>query len=177
MLRRARGFTLIEVMLVVAIVALLASIAIPKFADMIDKAREASVKGQLGSLRAALTIYYSDNEGLYPKCLHSLGAMVGNSLDPKYINLDKMVFHIPRYVPPATLRYGSSVSGVFLYKSIDYHSDLVGDAAKPRYPENILGLVYPAYTTWAPAAGDSPLLANFKCGPRSDLRGSNWSLW
>ncbi len=60
------GFTLIEVMLVVAIIGLLAAIAIPKFADMTRKAREAATYGNLGGLRAALRIYYADTEGLYP---------------------------------------------------------------------------------------------------------------
>lgn len=60
------GFTLIELMLVVAILSLLAAIAIPKFGNMIIKAKEAAVKANLGALRGALTIYYSDNEGIYP---------------------------------------------------------------------------------------------------------------
>lgn len=61
--RKKSGFTLIELMLVVAIIGLLAAIAIPKFADLVIKAKEAAIKGQLGSLRSALSIYYADNEG------------------------------------------------------------------------------------------------------------------
>lgn len=65
-MKNDRGFTLIELMLVVAILGLLAAIAIPKFANLVVKAKEASVKGKLGALRSAITIYYSDNEGNYP---------------------------------------------------------------------------------------------------------------
>ncbi|MBL0058849.1 MAG: prepilin-type N-terminal cleavage/methylation domain-containing protein [Elusimicrobia bacterium] len=64
--RQTKGFTLIELMLVVAIIGLLAAIAIPKFAGLIIKSKEASVKGKLGSLRSAISIYYSDNEGTFP---------------------------------------------------------------------------------------------------------------
>lgn len=76
----ARGFTLIELMLVVAIIGLLATIAIPKFANLIIKAKEAHVKGQLGAVRGALSIYYSDTEGAPLGLFQYLG-----NLAPKYI--------------------------------------------------------------------------------------------
>ena len=58
------GFTLIELMIVVAIIGLLAAIALPKFANLVTKAREATIKGKLGSLRSALSLYYADTAGL-----------------------------------------------------------------------------------------------------------------
>ncbi|MDD5687800.1 MAG: type II secretion system protein [Elusimicrobia bacterium] len=61
-----KGFTLIELMIVVAIIGILAAIAIPKFADLIRKSKEGSTKGSLGALRSALTIYYGEMEGAYP---------------------------------------------------------------------------------------------------------------
>jgi len=62
----AKGFTLIELMIVVAIIGILAAIAVPKFADLVTKSKEASIKGSLGTVRSALSIYYSDQEGVYP---------------------------------------------------------------------------------------------------------------
>jgi prepilin-type N-terminal cleavage/methylation domain-containing protein len=62
----AKGFTLIELMIVVAIIGILAAIAIPKFADLVTKSKEASIKGSLGTIRSAVSIYYSDQEGVYP---------------------------------------------------------------------------------------------------------------
>ena len=61
-----RGFTLIELMIVVAIIGILAAIAIPKFADLIRKSNEGSTKGNLGALKGALAVYYGENEGQYP---------------------------------------------------------------------------------------------------------------
>src|SRR6266446_2821109 len=66
MKKNQKGFTLIELMIVVAIIGILAAVAIPKFADLVTKSKEASVKGTLGSLRSALSIYYGDNDGNYP---------------------------------------------------------------------------------------------------------------
>ncbi|MBK7546276.1 MAG: prepilin-type N-terminal cleavage/methylation domain-containing protein [Elusimicrobia bacterium] len=71
---RPWGFTLIELMLVVAIIGLLASIAIPKFGKLIIRSKEAAVKGKLGSLRSAISIYYAENEGEFPTNAHWLGA-------------------------------------------------------------------------------------------------------
>lgn len=67
-----RGFTLVELMLVVAIVGILASIAMPKFADLLRKSSEGAAKGNLGAVRSALTIYYADKEGQYPATLAAL---------------------------------------------------------------------------------------------------------
>jgi general secretion pathway protein G len=64
--RRPSAFTLIELMMVVAIISILTSVVIPKFGNMVIKARESSVKGSLGALRGALSIYYSDTEGFLP---------------------------------------------------------------------------------------------------------------
>lgn len=67
MTRKAnKGFTLIELMIVVAIIGILAAIAIPKFADLIRKSNEGATRGNLGAVRSALSIYYGDMEGVYP---------------------------------------------------------------------------------------------------------------
>ena len=75
-----KGFTLIELMIVVAIIGILAAIAIPKFADLINKAKEGSTKGALSSVRSAIQVYYGDNEGWFPA--DSLACV---TLNAKYI--------------------------------------------------------------------------------------------
>ena len=72
MTKNKKGFTLIELMIVVAIIGILAAIAIPKFAELIRKSNEGASKGNLGSIRSALSIYYGDMEGQYPTNMPSL---------------------------------------------------------------------------------------------------------
>ena len=75
-----QGFTLIELMIVVAIIGILAAIAIPKFADLINKSKEGATKGALSSVRSAVQVYYGDNEGWFPA--DTLASIIVNS---KYI--------------------------------------------------------------------------------------------
>src|ERR1700689_4960106 len=64
--KMTQGFTLIELMIVVAIIGILAAIAIPQFANLVAKSQEGRTKANLGTVRSALSIYYGDSEGWYP---------------------------------------------------------------------------------------------------------------
>ena len=68
---KEKGFTMIELMIVVAIIGILAAIALPKFADMIEKSREGSTKGNAGALKSSNAIYYGDQQGIWPQTLNT----------------------------------------------------------------------------------------------------------
>lgn len=76
--RKSKGFTLIELMIVVAIIGILAAIAIPRFANLIDRAREARTQGNLGSVRSAMAICYGATDGTWPA---TIAAMVPTYID------------------------------------------------------------------------------------------------
>lgn len=69
--RSARGFTLIELIVVMAIVALLVSIAAPRYLRSLDRAREASLRSSLQVMRHAIDQYAADR-GQYPDSLAAL---------------------------------------------------------------------------------------------------------
>jgi len=91
------GFTLIELMIVVAIIGILASIAIPKFAALINKSKEGATKGSLAAVRSALQVYYADTEGTYPA--DDLSCLTANGKYLKSIPTAK----IPSYHPDSSL--------------------------------------------------------------------------
>lgn len=102
-----RGFTLIELMIVVAIIGILSSVAIAKFADLLRKSHEGSTKGNIGAVRSALIIYYGENEGWYPCPTAS-----GESSDPRTLGgtlcmeNGKYISNMPViYCPPYHQKY------------------------------------------------------------------------
>ena len=79
---RARGFTLIEIMVVVAILAILGATVVPMILDRPDQARVVKAKQDIRAIEAALDLYKLDNFN-YPTTEQGLEALVAPSgLDP-----------------------------------------------------------------------------------------------
>ncbi len=61
-----RGFTLVELLIVVIILAILAAIVIPQFSSSTVDANEAALDSDLNALRSAIELYKAQHNGLYP---------------------------------------------------------------------------------------------------------------
>ena len=70
-----RGFTLIEILVVVSILAILGALIVPKIMDRPNEARIVAAKHDIGSVVAALKLYKLDN-GRYPTTDQGLQALV-----------------------------------------------------------------------------------------------------
>lgn len=71
MARLRRGFTLIELIVVMAIIALLVSIAAPRYVASVDRARETTLRSSLAVMREAIDRFAADR-GRYPDNLEEL---------------------------------------------------------------------------------------------------------
>ncbi len=76
--RVSKGFTLIELLVVLSIIALLLTIATPRYFVSLDRAKEATLKQDLNTVREAIDKYYAD-KNKYPDSLEDL-------LEQQYIN-------------------------------------------------------------------------------------------
>jgi len=68
-----RGFTLVELLVVIIVIAVLAAIAIPKFASSSQRSKESSLRANLKVVRNAVEMFKNDT-GLFPAALTDLTA-------------------------------------------------------------------------------------------------------
>jgi general secretion pathway protein G len=69
--KRRKGFTLVELLVVLAILMLLLKVAVPRYFNGVDRAKEAALKQDLAVTREALDKFYGDQER-YPRTLDEL---------------------------------------------------------------------------------------------------------
>jgi general secretion pathway protein G len=114
---RGRGFTLVELMVVLAVIALLLTIAVPRYIGGQDRAKENVLRENLYQMREAIQQYYAD-KGRYPEELQTLATekyLRSIPLDPVTERADTWVV-----VPPQDAGKG----GVY-----DVHSGAPGAGA------------------------------------------------
>lgn len=126
LVKNRRGFTLIELMIVMSIVGILAAIAVPNYKWGIIKAKEAVLRETLYSFRTTIDQFYAD-QGKYPDSLQDM-------VDKKYLrDLPKDPFTSTKdswvILPPEPTTEGGEVKGaVYDVKS---GSNLIGTNGVP----------------------------------------------
>ena len=78
-LRRSCGFTLVELLVVIGIIALLISILLPALNHVREEAQKAKCAANLTQIFAAMTTYANQNNGNYPADLFCLAGPVADS--------------------------------------------------------------------------------------------------
>jgi general secretion pathway protein G len=70
-MRRAKGFTIVELLVVLAALGLLLSLAAPRYVEHVDRSREVVLKHNLKAVREAIDRYHADR-GRHPSSLQEL---------------------------------------------------------------------------------------------------------
>lgn len=92
-LKAQKGFTLIELVMVIAILAVLAAVAIPIYVDLQSEAETSAEQGVVGGVRAGIMTYFVKpaNNKTYPSALDAVdasgGAVVCSAANPCFVTV------------------------------------------------------------------------------------------
>jgi len=73
-----KGFTLIELIMIIVVLGILAAVAVPKYFDLQTQARDSAEKGVVGGVRGGIHTYFAQNRA-YPGSLDSAAIGACNS--------------------------------------------------------------------------------------------------
>ena len=106
---KSQGFTLIELMITVVIVAILASIAVPAYSDYILRGKITEAVSNLSDMRAKLEQYFQDNRSFIGACVSSTIAPLPSGSNAKYFTYTCPTLTASTFIVTAT---GNSTQGM-----------------------------------------------------------------
>ena len=101
-LKNQKGFTLIELVIIIIMIGMLAAIAVPRYVDLKDKALAAGAKATLDGGRAAITLHFADavvNTGSYSPLLSNTTAPLALTNATDLQGLEDQMQGTPNYPP------------------------------------------------------------------------------
>lgn len=104
-LQNARGFSLIEILLVIAIIALLLALLFPVFAKVQEKARHTACLSSLRQIGVAVSLYTSDNDDQFPLGGNQIDFLTESDEGAPAIVPDDSFFHSVKPLPEVLSSY------------------------------------------------------------------------
>ena len=143
-MRSATGFTLIEVMITVAIIAILAAVAIPSYTDYITRSKIQEATTSLLSMRTKLEQYFQDQRTFFGAC--APGTVAPKPAGLKYFTIDCPTRNDTQYLITATGIAGTDMANFSF--SIDQANNRVTVNVPPGS-----GWTVPATNCWVTRKG------------------------